>query len=81
MKTLIAVFLRHVALQKTLPNAVPPPAAEVQFLDANGQPLAGGLLYTYAAGTTTPQVTYTDSTANTPNTNPIVLDAWGRAQI
>ena len=30
-----------------------------QFFDNNGAPLTGGKLYTYAAGTTTPQATYT----------------------
>lgn len=44
----------------------------------NGNPNAGGLLYTYAAGTSTPQATYTDSTGGTPNANPIVLDSSGR---
>jgi parallel beta-helix repeat protein len=52
--------------------------AGVQFFDNNGQPLAGGKIYTYAAGTTTPQVTYTTFTGNTPHTNPIVLDSAGR---
>ncbi len=51
-----------------------------QFFDNNGEPLNGGLLYTYAAGTSTPQLTYTDSTGGTPNANPIVLDAYGRCQ-
>jgi hypothetical protein len=49
-----------------------------QFLDANGEPLAGGKLYTYAAGTTTPAVTYTDSTGLVLNANPIILDSAGR---
>ena len=49
-----------------------------QFFDDNGDPLTGGLLYTYAAGTTTPLTTFTDSTGATPNTNPIVLDSAGR---
>jgi hypothetical protein len=48
-----------------------------QFLDTSGRPLAGGRIYTYIAGTTTPQVTYQDSTGTTPNTNPIVLDSGG----
>lgn len=56
------------------------PVARQQFLDANGKPLAGGLLTTYAAGTTTPIVTYSDA-IGTPNTNPIVLDAGGFATI
>lgn len=49
-----------------------------QFFDDNGVPLAGGKIYSYAAGTTTPQTTYTSYTGVTPNTNPIILDAAGR---
>jgi hypothetical protein len=49
-----------------------------QFFDNNGAPLAGGLIYTYAAGTTTPQTTYTTIAGTTAHTNPIVLDAAGR---
>lgn len=52
--------------------------AGAQFFDNNGAPLAGGLLYTYAAGTTTPAATYTSSTGATANSNPIVLDSAGR---
>jgi len=49
-----------------------------QFFDSNGVPLSGGRLYTYAAGTTTPQTTYTSSTGATANANPIELDSAGR---
>jgi hypothetical protein len=52
--------------------------AGAQFLDANGAPITGGLLYTYASGTTTPATTYTTRAGTTNNTNPIVLDAAGR---
>jgi hypothetical protein len=52
-----------------------------KFFDANGLPLAGGLLYSYAAGTSTPLATYTDQTEATPNTNPLVLDANGEGVI
>lgn len=52
--------------------------AGAQFFDANGAPLAGGLIYTYLAGTTTNAVTYTSRTGSSNNTNPIVLDAAGR---
>ena len=61
--------------------AVVTPTAKAQFIDAAGIPLAGGFLYTYAAGTTTPQATYTDSTSATANSNPIVLDSRGEANI
>lgn len=49
-----------------------------QFFDDNGDPLSGGKIYTYAAGTTTPQTTYTSRDGNIPNPNPIILDAAGR---
>jgi hypothetical protein len=51
-----------------------------QFCDLNGNPLSGGKLYTYAAGGTTPAVTYTTSagTPGTENANPIILDSAGR---
>jgi len=49
-----------------------------QFFDDNGVPLAGGLIYTYQAGSSTPLVTYTNNNGNIANANPIVLDASGR---
>ena len=52
--------------------------AGAQFFDDNGVPLSGGLLYTYAAGTTAAATTYTSSTGLSANPNPIVLDAGGR---
>lgn len=52
--------------------------AGAQFLDANGAPLTGGLLYSYLAGTSTPATTYTSRAGTANNTNPIVLDAAGR---
>jgi hypothetical protein len=49
-----------------------------QFLDNNGNPLSGGKIFTYLAGTTTPQPTFTSRTGLVPNTNPIILDSAGR---
>jgi hypothetical protein len=49
-----------------------------QFFDNNGVILSGGKIYTYAAGTTTPQATYTSAAGNIPHTNPIILDSAGR---
>ena len=57
------------------------PSPLMQFFTANGAPLVGGLLYTYAAGTVTPQSTYTDSTGNTANTNPVVMNSRGEAAV
>ena len=53
----------------------------IQFNDDDGNPLSGGKLYTYAAGTTTPQATYTDAGGLTQNANPVVLDSSGRATV
>lgn len=52
--------------------------AGAQFFDNNGVPLAGGKIYTYVAGTTTPLATYTTASDVAFHTNPIVLDAAGR---
>jgi len=49
-----------------------------QFFDNNGLPLNAGLLYTYQAGSVTPQTTFTDSSGLIANTNPIVLGTDGR---
>jgi len=49
-----------------------------QFFDNNGNPLSGGKIFTYAAGTTTPQAAYTSASGATPHSNPIVLDSAGR---
>lgn len=49
-----------------------------QFFDNSGNPLTGGKLYSYAAGTTTPQVTYTSALGSTAHSNPIILDSAGR---
>lgn len=57
------------------------PVPKIQFFDANGNPLVGGKLYTYAAGTTTPLATYTDSSGGTPNANPVILNSRGEASV
>lgn len=51
------------------------------FTISGGAALAGGFVYTYAAGTLTPKATYTDFSGTTPHTNPIVLDSSGSASI
>lgn len=49
-----------------------------QFLDSNGNPLSGGKLYTYEAGTTTNKATYQDDAGGASHANPIILDSAGR---
>ena len=50
------------------------------FITGTNRPLAGGLMYTYKAGTTDPATTYSDD-AGTTNTNPIVLDTDGQCDL
>ena len=57
-----------------------PPGMQ-QFSDGNGAPYSGGNVYFYVPGTTTPKSTYLDPNGITPNTNPVILDANGRAII
>lgn len=52
-----------------------------QFVDDNGKPLAGGQVWTYESGTTTPKATYADPDGLAVNTNPVILDEAGRANI
>jgi len=50
------------------------------FITGTNRPLAGGLMYTYKAGTTDPAKTYSDD-SGTENTNPIVLDSDGQCDL
>lgn len=51
------------------------------FMPNTNYPLSGGKVYTYMAGSSTPQPTYTDSSGSIANTNPVILDANGEANI
>lgn len=57
------------------------PFLKQRFSDVNGNPLVGGKLFSYTAGTTTPRSTFTDQTGLVPNTNPVILDANGEANV
>lgn len=56
------------------------PLVRQQF-NSNGSPVANGLLFAYAAGTTNKATTYKDFSGTTPNTNPIVLDENGECDL
>jgi hypothetical protein len=49
-----------------------------QLFDDNGNPLAGGKIFTYLAGTTTNAPTFTSASGSIAHSNPIVLDGAGR---
>jgi hypothetical protein len=51
-----------------------------KFFDSNGAPLVSGRLFTYVVSTSTKLSTYKDQ-AGTLNTNPIVLDYRGEANV
>lgn len=57
------------------------PNGKQQFLNGNGAPLAGGTVQFYVPGTSTPKDTWQDAGQTILNTNPVILDAAGRATI
>lgn len=57
------------------------PKAKTQFFDSNGDPLSSGTVEFYVPGTLTPKDTWQDLDATILNTNPVDLDAAGRAII
>lgn len=57
------------------------PVPKIQFFADDGTPLVGGKLYSYAAGSTTPLATYTTYAGTVANTNPVILDSRGEANV
>jgi hypothetical protein len=53
------------------------PWGNSQFVDATGAPASGYKIYTYAAGSSTLQTSYTSSDGLTAQSNPIVLNSLG----
>ena len=51
------------------------------FYPGTNLPVVGGKLWSYQAGTSTPQATYSDASGSTPNANPVVLNAYGQADV
>lgn len=76
----IAGFFAKTSQGATMPSLMPT-GKQQYFYPGSPSPLVGGKLYTYAAGTSTPQPTYQDAAGTIPNTNPITLDSTGSALI
>jgi hypothetical protein len=51
------------------------------MLDSSGNPLSGGKIYSYEAGTNTNKNLYTDFAKTTPAANPVILDSNGKSQV
>jgi len=56
------------------------PLPKMRFTNA-GRPLVGGKVFFYVAGTTIPKNTFKDRSQATANTNPVILDSNGEADI
>lgn len=80
MKKLLLAVALSCALQAQVPTT-PAVVPHLTFVNNSGLACAGCSLATFAAGTTTPQATYTDSSGMNQNTNPIILGADGGANI
>lgn len=57
------------------------PVLKHTFYKNDGTRNAGGKVWTYEAGTTTPKTTHTTSVADVANTNPIILDSHGECEL
>jgi hypothetical protein len=53
------------------------PVFNDQTIDINGNPLNGGKIFTYVAGSSTKVATYTDAAGTIPQTNPIIINSLG----
>lgn len=76
MKKLILMLSFAVSAAAQVP-VTPIIQPHMTFVNAAGTTCAGCSLYSYAAGSTTPQATYTDSAGTSQNTNPVIMGADG----
>ena len=81
MKKWLLPIIAALAISAHAVPVAPIVQPHASFVDAGGNPCVGCTLGTFAAGTTTPLATYTDSTGTSTNPNPVVMDASGSANI
>lgn len=81
LRKLLIVLGVLIATCSAYGQTAPMPFVKIQWMDNNGAPCAGCLLYTYQAGTSTPQTTYSDPAGTMANANPVVADAAGRMNV
>lgn len=78
---LLSLFLIIGTIAHAADTASILPPAKTTFLDSNGKPLTSGTVDFYIPSTTTRKATWKDAGETILNTNPVVLDAAGRALI
>lgn len=78
-KLLVLLILLFASVAEA--QVAPAPFTKAQYFTSSGVPCAGCRLFTYAAGTTTQIASYKNSAGTQLNTNPIILDSAGRADI
>jgi len=64
-----------------MPTVTLSPVFKQKFFDNAGIPLNGGKLFSYLAGTSTKTATYSDAAGVSLNTNPIILNFRGEADV
>lgn len=64
-----------------MPTVTLSPVFKQKFFDNSGIPLNGGKLFSYLATTTTKTATYSDAAGVSLNTNPIILNFRGEADL
>lgn len=75
---LVGLFLCLIA---TTALAISPMGAPVFQFHSEGEPVAGGKLYSYQPGSGVSKITYSDYQGTTGNANPTILDSNGAATI
>ena len=82
MNRIISGLLIYVlAITQVFAQAALVPNAKQTFLGTTGAPLASGQVFMYVPGSTNKKTTWVDPNQASNNTNPIALDAAGRAII
>src|SRR3954471_4231439 len=64
-----------------MPTVTLSPVFKQKFFDNSGIPLNGGKLFSYLATTTTKTATYSDAAGVSLNTNPVILNFRGEADV
>lgn len=81
IKHLLFLLISSLICGQVLAQATLLPNAKQSFTDANGKPLTSGTVDFYIPGTTNRKTTWQNAEQTILNTNPVVLDAAGRAII